>query len=369
MSVRRFDTSRLSKFKKTAQGFLKGPANLTRVGVFAYGRVDGSVQRELRLPEEVFNQDSLETLATAPLTDLHPDRFVDPGNVASLEIGSLHGDPKADGDFVAATVLVKAGQSIKDIETGDRAELSCGYTCDLEMKSGTWRGEKYDAIQRNIRYNHIALGPRGWGRAGSQVALRTDSSDALAEIGELAEFPVKQDQSMETVEIKIDGITVTVPKLAAELFNKELTRCDGLIKQLEGKLGAAEAEATSLKARVDSAADPKVLQARVDARVQLVTAASKVLGELDLSGLSDRDIQVKALCKADPAFKADGKSDEYVAGAFGTLRVQEDAAAKSRSDANEEAKETKEVTKKDAATARAEGIAKRNARTFAKETK
>lgn len=81
------------------------------------------------------------------------------------------------------------------IEDGIK-ELSCGYWHDLDWTPGTWNGEPYDAVQRTIRANHLALVPSG--RMGSDVAvmdgfqgydpnfftLRKDTSMTLEELAE-----------------------------------------------------------------------------------------------------------------------------------------------------------------------------------------
>ena len=57
-----------SPAEKTAEGFLIARAPLTSVGVFTYRNADGTPRRELRLPEEVFSEESLATLKLKPLT-------------------------------------------------------------------------------------------------------------------------------------------------------------------------------------------------------------------------------------------------------------------------------------------------------------
>lgn len=49
-------------FKFTPEGYLQATAYATRTGVFDYLLPDGSLFREYRPAEEVFNPDSLETL-------------------------------------------------------------------------------------------------------------------------------------------------------------------------------------------------------------------------------------------------------------------------------------------------------------------
>ena len=74
-----------SPAEKTAEGFLVARAPVTSIGVFSYRNPDGSERRELRLPEEVFNSDSLASLRLKPLTLLHPEEAVTPENIEGSE--------------------------------------------------------------------------------------------------------------------------------------------------------------------------------------------------------------------------------------------------------------------------------------------
>lgn len=42
-----------------------------------------------------------------------------------------------------------------------KSDLSLGYSCDFEVKPGTWNGQDYEVIQTNMRGNHIALVDEG----------------------------------------------------------------------------------------------------------------------------------------------------------------------------------------------------------------
>ena len=48
-------------------------------------------------------------------------------------------------------------------------ELSCGYNLRLDETPGVWEGQPYDAIQRDIEINHLALVDKA--RAGEQARL------------------------------------------------------------------------------------------------------------------------------------------------------------------------------------------------------
>jgi hypothetical protein len=62
----KYDVVKLGKPRKTTNGFLEASAFLSRAGVFEYRNADGSVHRQLRLPEEIFRAESLETLRHSP---------------------------------------------------------------------------------------------------------------------------------------------------------------------------------------------------------------------------------------------------------------------------------------------------------------
>lgn len=176
--VQRFDFGGFrSPPTRTPQGFLQITGNLTRTGVLTYARKDGSKVRELRHPDQVFNARSMGTLAGAPVTDLHPSEMVSPGNVRSLQRGRVDG-PKQDGIFVTGTIIVQDQNLIEAVQSGERRELSPGYNTRIDATPGTFQGEAYDVQQTEITYNHLALGPRGWARSGSEVALHMDDAEA-----------------------------------------------------------------------------------------------------------------------------------------------------------------------------------------------
>lgn len=165
--------------RRTQQGGLVARAKLTRTGVFQYRQPDGSIRRELRHPDEVFDKDSLDSLAHATVTDDHPDK-VTPHNWKQVAIGHVAGRPKKAGDFVAQDVHIQHDAAIDKAQKGKLQEASCGYECAIDPTPGTYDGEPYDAIQRRIRYNHVALGPPGWGRAGPEVRLHLDSGAGVS---------------------------------------------------------------------------------------------------------------------------------------------------------------------------------------------
>lgn len=173
----RFDVGALGRAQLTQQGFVKIPGNLTRIGVLTYHRADGTVFRELRHPDEVFKADSVASLEHAPVTYRHPPALVTARNVREFQVGVVAA-PRVDDRFISGDVIVQDAKIIEHVQRGDARELSPGYTCRVEQRAGVWGGAKYDGIQRGITYNHLAIGPRDWGRSGPEVALHVDHGDA-----------------------------------------------------------------------------------------------------------------------------------------------------------------------------------------------
>ena len=321
-SVFRTYGGRLSKAEATPSGGIRVPASVTRSGILTYTRADGSKQREYRPREEVFSEASLATLRGAPVTNRHPVEPVTSANWKTLAIGHAGDSSREDGDHVATDLYVLDADSIASVDSGDLSEVSCGYTCNLELTPGTYGGEDYDVVQRDIRYNHIGLGPDNWGRAGKEIRLRLDDAgnvlpDAVA--------PEKEREKIMKV-IKIDGkeyeygSEAHLAKVGADadaLLALETSRADAA----EGKLVTAEKALEEHKSRLDSAASPEVVAKLVAARVALETRAS-VLGGVDFKcDGDDLTVMTAAIAKADSSVVTEGKSLEYVTAIFDTLKV------------------------------------------------
>lgn len=173
--VRRLDSIRLDMKDSTYftdEGYLVDHPILTSCGIFEYINPDGSIRRELRLPENVFAEESLKTYRGKPIIITHEAGVVDKNNVDKEQIGTILSDGYRYGDDVRAEIIIHDTDSMK--KSGLK-ELSLGYNLDLVERPGVWNGEPYDAIQTNIAINHLALVASA--RAGEQARLNIDGSD------------------------------------------------------------------------------------------------------------------------------------------------------------------------------------------------
>lgn len=167
--VLRLDSIPLDETYWTKEGYLIDHPVVTSTGIFEYQNPDGTTRRELRLPEEVFDPASLASYKGKPVILTHEAGVVDKRNVDQEHIGTILSEGYQDGENVRAEIIIHDTDIMK--KSGLR-ELSLGYALDLDRTPGVWKGQPYDAIQRNIRINHLALVEKA--RAGEKARLNID---------------------------------------------------------------------------------------------------------------------------------------------------------------------------------------------------
>lgn len=193
------------------QGFLHDTPIVTSTGIFEYALPDGGVRRELRLPEHVFDKESLESYNGKPVIITHKAGSIDKNNVMKEIVGTIISEGYQDGSDVRCKIVIHDIDKVKKLPY---RELSLGYNLDLIEEPGEWNGEPYDAIQTNIRINHLAIVESA--RAGDQAHLNLDGKkveldDIENQEGgkeEMVENPIKNDSIDMTPEELIEAIKV-----------------------------------------------------------------------------------------------------------------------------------------------------------------
>lgn len=359
--LRRFDNIDNSQwmtmpFSSTAEGFLKGRAIVTSIGVFTYKRKDGTVQRELRLPEDVFSPKTLDSMKLKPVTLNHPAELVTQDNAKELQVGSLGDNPSwtkewhnrsweevTDGINCAIDMIITRKDAVNAVLNGKQA-LSMGYTCDLEMAEpgATWCGVEYDFIQRNIRYNHCAIVDSARVGDNAKIELRVDSDDAVLEdmvtkldggtnmlkkinldgIDYEAEESVikalhKAEERADKAEKERDdacGEKKTMDKKVADM-EKKVTEFEKRISELEAERDTANEKADSAEKKLEefkkTSMDSKEIEKMVNAKIDLLHNAEKAGVEVK-SDMADVDIKKAVIAKVFPKANFDGKDDVYV---------------------------------------------------------
>lgn len=296
----RYDEAHAIEPVELPSGAMRIDARTTRAGVLVYVDASGRRRREYRPPEEVFADASLATMRGVAVTDLHPEDMVRPENWRALSKGHVGDDVRPEPPFVGASIVVHDADEIAKIRTRERVEVSMGYEADVEETAGTTPdGEEYDAIQRNIRYNHAALGPQGWGRAGPLVRLRVDCASAMVDAATdsgIHGAPTMSTTATPLRKVRIDSVDLEVPEPVALELDSLRSRCDAAEKR------ASIAEAKSA---------PEVIRARVAERVKLLDAARarKVRADADMA---DDEIIASIVSKAFPGLDLAGKPHEVL---------------------------------------------------------
>lgn len=284
-----------SERKYTDEGFLVVPARISRTGIQQYLAIEMGLQdrnpedviRVYRPEEEVFADASLLSFANKPVTNNHPPELVNATNAKQYSVGHAGPAVSRDGSFAKTDLFIIDAQSIEDIESG-KAELSNGYTADIDWTPGVSPdGEEYDAVQRNIKGNHIAIVERG--RAGRDCRV----ADQLPNVGD----------NLAMAKITIDGVDYEVSDQAAQAVGK-------LHQRLSDAEMSAEEKEDEMKRKEDEmeAEKEKEMAAKDSLQAQLDEAKSKVpTGEVLDKLVAERSALVDNVKKVAPEIEWEGK--------------------------------------------------------------
>lgn len=251
-------------------GFLHAPIRPTRTGIMVYRLADGSISRELKHPEDVFDAASLATLERVVITRGHPrdskGRPVDvtTKNVDRLKVG--HGGDKIgrervrDEEHPLIHATITDAAVVKAITDEGLDQVSMGYTVEVVDEPGVWNGQPYDRRHKNIRYDHLAVALPMGGRGGSTVNVLLDEADGLHEQDDDPSPPTttttrKDDSTMATLRYRIDDIELELEPATLSILRPLIEKRDAAIrtaatdaKTAADRITALEAERDQLKA-------------------------------------------------------------------------------------------------------------------------
>lgn len=169
-----------SKREKDINGYIEVKENpISKVGVFEYSGKQISDELEpdkiynvYRPQEELESEECIRSFRLVPLIDDHE-------MLGDEDLGFTSPEKKGVQGVIGEDVFFKDGyllgnlkifsESLKRLIDNGKKDLSIGYRCKYEITSGDYDGVPYDAIQREIRGNHIALVDEG--RSGRDVSV------------------------------------------------------------------------------------------------------------------------------------------------------------------------------------------------------
>jgi hypothetical protein len=334
MVVTLHDALTLDARRRSADGYMAVRAKAARAGVYDYlGReVDpegkkfaaDQIVKVYRPAEEVFDAASLASFVAKPITDDHPKQAVTAGNWRDHARGAVFGAVK-DGDFVGFDLAFMDAALIDQVEAGKR-ELSNGYACDVAFEDGVAPdGTAYQAVQRKIRGNHVAVVRRG--RAGSQcrVADADPEAFALCDANPAALSGFHQEKTVKKITLDglqvdlsdADAVAAAISKLQDKATTAETALADA-VKAHDKALAAKDAEIDDLKAKV---VDEATIDARAALKADVLAKAASVLGDKapEFTGKTVAEIRRMTVSTKLGDASVKDKSDDYVEARFDGL--------------------------------------------------
>jgi len=335
------DTLTIDSSQRTADGFMKVIARGARSGIQKYlGReVDPTgktfkadqIVNVYRPPAEVFDKASLASSVGRPITDDHPSVPVTAENWRDHSRGAIGGAVK-DGEWVRFDLAFMDAALIKKIDDGKK-QLSGGYACDLSFETGTTdSGETFDAVQRNIRFNHLAVVDAA--RAGPDARIGDEAisdggndwspCDAIPQI--IDALTRKRPMNFIMLDgLKVDlddgdAVKIAVTKLQTAK-DEAITAKDAAVAQTvadAATIVAKDAEITALTAKLADAAITPAKLADAAKEYADAQAKAKVLG-VQFAADADTAAIKKAVVDAKMGDKAKDYPAEHIAIAFDSL--------------------------------------------------
>jgi hypothetical protein len=315
------DTITLNGVKLTNDGYLAANARVARTGIQIYtgaqvGKPDLATVRVYRPESEVFSADAMKSYAHRPVTIDHPSEPVNSANWKDVSVGQTGEEVMRDGETVRVPMVLMDAAAISAVNAGKR-ELSMGYVAQIDWTDGvTPEGEQYDAVQRNLRMNHLAIVAKA--RGGSTLKIGDAKPKGGAAMSDLNTMV-------------LDGITVKVPasdtanvKAIFDAKDKALTDANTNLSDAQVKLADAQKQVETLtgekavleKQVTDSAVTPEKLTVMVKDRAALIADASRVIGDAKGLELLDATAIKKAVVTKVLGDAATALSDEAINGAY-----------------------------------------------------
>jgi hypothetical protein len=329
-----------STMRRTREGFLVSDVRAARVGIQQYlgsevGRPQMDVVRVFRPEGEVFHHDAMSSFSSLTLTVDHPpEKGINSRNWKKYAVGFTGEDVARDGGFLRVPLILKDEAAITDVVSGKR-ELSFGYTCDIDFTPGrTEDGQEYDAVQRNLRGNHLAIVSTG--RAGSDCRLgdtaETDEGGpSMADLKTILIDGIPVDVNdkaaavIDTLQKRVDALNSDKMKMTVD-HGTEMAAKDAAIAQKDKELGTKDAEIALLKA---AEMTPAGIEKMIADRTAVLDQAKVVAPSADYAGKNLSEIRRTAVAArlGDSAVK--DKSDDYVWALFDRMSDTADVVADS----------------------------------------
>lgn len=290
----------------TREGFLKTRATIARTGIQKYTKLELGIDASdeivsvYRSPDEVFDPEAMASFEGQTITFFHPDKGVDAKNYREHTRGDMCNIGEQDRKLLQADLTVKDQGAIEGISYGTR-ELSCGYDFDYDPTPGlSPDGQAFDAQQRNIRGNHLAIVYRG--RCGAECRIGDGAKTCAGDCGCQTQKPGERTMPAPRT-IIIDGISIELDPVQAGLVEKVIRDATARAQTAQDTATAATTRATTAETARDKAiadlatattAHTTAITAAETARTKLVADHATVVADLQAKIPTDAQLEARA---------------------------------------------------------------------------
>jgi uncharacterized protein len=286
-------------------GYLTIAGNpLTKVGVFPYrgseigAEEPNKIYYVLRSEEELNNPETIDSFKLVPFVDEH-EWLGENGTPAEKKgiQGTIGEHVYFDAPYLRGNLRILS-ESVKNRINNGKIELSAGYSCAYEPSAGTFNGQHYDYVQKNIRANHLALVDKG--RSGADVAvldslkftfdtaelIQMTLEELLAAIGALSD----EDKAALLAQLNPPAEDEPIAEPVQDEPIAEPVQDEPIVEPADNGAAEALAETVAALAEKIAAQDSAALIKEIAMRDSLAKRTSEFVGTFDHSAMTTQEV-------------------------------------------------------------------------------
>lgn len=208
-----------------------------------------------------------------PITRSHPDAGIvtDRGEV----LGFLK-DPLFENDELSGILHIADKDLAADVKDKKLTDLSIGFFCTLDKTEGVVGDEKYDAVQKDIFMNHVAVVEKGRCSIEDGCGFKTDAIDSPPDLIGKLDTAIGM-ATNEWGDNKLKDLLVEIKEMITAAGT---TGDSDVMAAMTAKLDAMTADRDSLKESIET-----IIKTEKDALIAQLTEVQDAKTKEDLESL------------------------------------------------------------------------------------
>ncbi|KAB3541835.1 MAG: DUF2213 domain-containing protein [ANME-2 cluster archaeon] len=208
-----------------------------------------------------------------PITRGHPDAGI---VTDRAEVLGFMKNPLFEDSELKATLEIADKDLAADVKDGKLTGLSIGFFCNLDRSEGTVGDEKYNAVQKDIFMNHVAVVDQGRCSIEDGCGFKTDAIDSPPDLIGKLDTAIGM-ATNEWGDNKLKDLLVEIKEMITAAGT---TGDSDVVAGLTAKLDAMTADRDSLKDSIET-----IIKTEKDALIAQITAMQDAKTKEDLEKL------------------------------------------------------------------------------------